>query len=827
MIPTVAGTGAIGFSGDGGPAIAATLDSPLGVAVDEAGALYIADSYNAVVRKVAGGTISTIAGTTALGNTGDGGPATAARLTTPARIAIAGGVLVVADADTQSVRRIDATGTITTIAGTGTGGYGGDGGPAIAAQLAAPQGVALDPMGGVYIADTQNFRVRRIDAAGAMSTVAGTGEFDDVGDGGVATAGSLLYPRGIAIDPVTETVYIADTDHHRIRKVAPDGTISTVAGNGMVGTGGDGGPATAAQVSSPIAVAIAANGELFIAEPTRIRKVDAAGVITTLATGLGFVSGIAAAGNGSAIFSDRDANVVQRVTAAGTITTIVGVGTAGFSGDGGDALLAELRSPDGVFVDGADLVIADTGNRCVRRVSSANTITTIAGDGSIVMGGVTGDGGPAIAASLYPYAAVVAGGELYIADGLDYRVRRVTGGTISTIAGTGVEGARGDGGAGADARVGFAFDVAAANGAAYVVDNSTFRVRKIASTGAITTFAGRVDPVGAGPRDRATLVDPRALVETPDGRVVAGGTAGVVQRVGATAVEIALGRYQQEVPTANLARYRDATFGAVTGLAYDPTSQHLYVAESGNNRIDVVTMVDPRDASTWTIAPLANAAGTNGATDGPALTAQFRSPSGLYYDAATRALYVADTNNHLIRRIDLSTGEATATVSTIAGTTMTPGFAGDGGAATGAQLDTPRALAGCPNGDLYVADTNNHRVRRIAAGGAISTVLGDGTDGTMGEGIPATTIPAGAPRGVACDASGNVFVTTTETVRYLPADATSHVVDGAGEAQTIFGRDRTTFPASASDCLTGIMVTAGPVLHVVDACAGTLVELRP
>jgi sugar lactone lactonase YvrE len=290
VITTVAGGSDSGSWGDGGPAAGAALDHPSGVAVDAAGNLYIADTYNSRVRKVdaATGIISIVAGSVEVGvglagYGGDGGPATSALLNQPTGVAAdAAGNLFIADEGNQRVRRVDAvTGIITTVAGTGTAGDGGDGGPAAGAALDHPSGVAVDAAGNLFIADYYNFRVRRLDAAtGVITTVAGDGSYGFAGDGGPATAASLSLLYGVAVD-AAGNLFLTDTSNFRVRRVdATTGVITTVAGNGDVGSWGDGGPATGASVTFPRAVAVDAAGNLFIAEPTKglIRKVAADGV---------------------------------------------------------------------------------------------------------------------------------------------------------------------------------------------------------------------------------------------------------------------------------------------------------------------------------------------------------------------------------------------------------------------------------------------------------------------------------------------------------------------------------------------------------------------
>ena len=286
MITTVAGTGVGGYSGDGGPAIAAQLNSPQSVTVDGTGNLYIADTQNHRIRKVdTSGVITTVAGTGAGGYSGDGGSATAAQLDYPHGVTVDGtGNLYIADTHNHRIRKVDTSGVITTVAGNGVGGYSGDGGAATAAQLNSPQSVTIDDTGNLYIADRNNHRIRKVDISGVITTVAGNGAGGYSGDDGSATAAQLNNPFGVTVDG-TGNIYIADTQNHRIRKVDTSGVITTVAGNGAGGYSGDDGSATAAQLSYPYGVTVDSAENLNIADTYnhRIRKVDTSGVITTVA----------------------------------------------------------------------------------------------------------------------------------------------------------------------------------------------------------------------------------------------------------------------------------------------------------------------------------------------------------------------------------------------------------------------------------------------------------------------------------------------------------------------------------------------------------------
>src|SRR5271157_2356151 len=501
VLTVVAGNGIDGFSGDGGPATGASLNHPLGVAVDSVGNLYIADSDNERIRKVSGGTITTVAGNGTSGYSGDGGPATSASLWGPSGVAVdSAGNLYIGDMVNNRIRKVSG-GTITTVAGNGTSGHSGDGGPATSASLYYPWGVAVDLAGNLYIADTYNAVIRKV-SGGTITTVAGGGN-GQLGDGGPATSASLNYPTGVALDSAGN-LYIADADTQRIRKVS-GGTITTVAGNGTYGFSGDGGPATSASLGGPRGVAVDSAGNLYMAElyNMRIRQVSGGTIKTFAGNGafrysgdggpaasasLNYPTGVALDSAGNLYIADSSNNRIRGV-AGGTITTIAGNGFENFSGDGGLATSASLSLPEGVAADSAgNLYIADSGNQRIRKVSGG-TITTIAGNG---MQGFSGDGGPATSASLtYPAGvAVDPAGNLYIADSYNNRIRKVSGGTITTVAGNGAYGFSGDGGPATSASLywpqGVAVDSA---GNLYIADTGNQRIRKV-SGGTITTVAG-------------------------------------------------------------------------------------------------------------------------------------------------------------------------------------------------------------------------------------------------------------------------------------------------------------------------------------------------
>ncbi|MFN3651139.1 MAG: SMP-30/gluconolactonase/LRE family protein [Armatimonadota bacterium] len=311
------------------------------------------------------------------------------------------GALYVTDLGTHRLLKLERGGLLAVAAGTGEGGFGGDGGPAVKARLHAPHDVALDAGGSLFVADSYNHRIRRIDRRGVIATVAGTGRDGYSGDGGPAVRATLNSPQGLAVDS-DGTLYIADTYNHVVRRVDPQGRISTFAGT-EAGLAGDGGPAVRAQISLPTGVAVAPDGSVYI--------------------------------------SDSGNNRVRRVKPDGTMETVAGTGPgsgtagAGFAGDGGPAEKAKLFAAADVEVGPSlDLFIADTGNHRLRRVSHG-VIETIAGNGTAA---ASGDGGAAAAASLYAPQKIALGpdGSLYVADRPGRRVRRIDPtGRIETVIG--------------------------------------------------------------------------------------------------------------------------------------------------------------------------------------------------------------------------------------------------------------------------------------------------------------------------------------------------------------------------------------------------------
>jgi gliding motility-associated-like protein len=338
IITTIAGTGTVGFSGDGGQATASELNGPNSLAKDAAGNLYIADYQNNVIRKInTAGIITTIAGNNTAGYSGDGGQASLAELNSPTGLLVDNvGNIFICDEGNNGIRKINTSGIITTIAGNHIAGYTGDGGQASLAELNNPTGLALDVIGNIYVADVANQVIRKINTAGIITTVAGNNTAGFSGDGGQATAAQLNLPFYMAID-AANNIYIADGLNNVIRKVNTTGIISTFAGNHIAGYSGDGGNATSAELTRPEGVAIDSVNNVYI--------------------------------------GDWNNHVIRKVHTSGIISTIAGTGIAGYSGDGGMATSAQLNHPLGIMLDGCQLYFADQDNNRIRQVNLGLTLT--------------------------------------------------------------------------------------------------------------------------------------------------------------------------------------------------------------------------------------------------------------------------------------------------------------------------------------------------------------------------------------------------------------------------------------------------------------------
>lgn len=805
FIYTVAGNESWGYAGDGGPATIASLNGPQATAMDSSGNIYIADTGNNVVRKVAAGsgTITTVAGTGIAGYSGDNGPATSAQLYSPYALALDGaGNLYIGDIGNRVVRMVAAnTGTITTVAGSPTATSVGDNGPATSALLTNPDGLAFDSAGNLYIAD--QVRVRKVAAStGIITTVAGSGNYGYSGDNGPATSAALASAEGLAVD-TAGNLYIADWGDNAIRKVtASTGVITTVAGTGPTNTGspfsGDGGPATSAHLSHPQGVAVDTSGNLYIADTSNY--------------------------------------AVREVTASnGIINTIVGhpqsSQCSSLSGDGGPAIDASICYPAGVSLDSAgNLYIAEVSAHRIRKVTVsaappvavtaapvfsqpagtyANpqmvTITSATPGAEIyvTLNGAapttTGEGyhGPIhVTGSAELQAVAVAPGYLPSAPvSASYTMTSPPAAVVTTVAGTGVKGISGTGGMAISAEIGnpdgLALDAA---GNLYIADSASSAVWMVsATTGTISVAAGTAGSSGnsgnGGPATSALLSYPTHIALDGAGNLYIADTwNNVVRKVAAQTGTISVyagGGY----PASNLGDGGPATSASLVnpeGLAFD-SAGNLYIADSSNARIRMVS------ASTGVITTVAGG-GTGAALGdgGAATSATLRYPEDLALDNQGN-LYIADSGNGRIRVVNAST----KIISTLAGN-GNQGESGDGGLATNAEID-PYGIAVDGSGNVYIGNPLDE-VRMVpAGGGTITTVAGSGYTGFGGDGASATMAELCVPEGLAFDKSGSLYISDwcnnrVRKVTYSGAAATPNFLLAPGtytSAQAVAITDQT------------------------------------
>jgi hypothetical protein len=648
--------------------------NPTSVAVDSSGNIYVADGGDHTIRKVtSGGTVTTLAGSSGQAGSTDG-TGSGALFLYPYAVAVdASGNVYVADSGNNNIRRITPAGNVNTLAGN-AGLTGSANGTGTAALFNQPQGITVDGSGNVYVSDTNNCTIRKVTAAGVVTTLAGNaGQAGS--SNGTGSAALFNYPAGLGVD-ASGNVYVADFDNDTIRMVTPAGVVTTLAGTAGV-SGSANGAGGAAQFNHPLAVALDGSGNVYVA--------------------------------------DTSNQLVREITAGGNVSTLAGTAGIGGRADGSGAA-AQFFYPAGVASTASGvLYVADTGNHTLREVASGSVSTFAGSAGS--PGIANGTGTQALFD--YPHGVAVNGsGSVYIADSGNNLIRLSTSaGVVTTFAGSGLAGSA-DGAAGAasfNAPAGVAVD---GGGNVYVADTGNSTIRKVAPGGAVTTFAGVSGQTGSS-----------------DGT----GSA--------------------------------ALFNQPQGLAVD-TAGNVYVADTNNDTIRKIT-------SGGTVTTLAGAAGQTGTGDGAGGSARFNHPYAVAVDGSGN-VYVADFNNATIRMINTSN-----TVSTLAGTGGETGFTDGTGFA--ARFNQPYAVAVDGSGNVYVADTYNRAIRAITPSGVVSTLNG-------------SECRFYYPQGIASTSSGTLFVADGDNQAIsMGGAAIAPPADAPVASQTITSGANATFSVSVSD----------------------------
>lgn len=622
---------------------------PLGVVADVVGTAYVLDSGSSVIRKVTvNGTVTTLAGSPGLTGNADGS-GSSARFSHPGGVAIDSlGNLYIADTDNNTVRKITSSGTVTTLAGSSSGEVGTANGQGATARFYRPSGIAVDRQGNIYVADTFNHAIRKISASGTVTTLAGTAGSEGAADG-TGAAARFSRPTGIAVNDAGD-VFVTDSGNHTVRRINSTGLVSTLAGSpGLAGTA-DGAGATA-RFSEPTGIAVGPNGVLFVADNggTIIRQISSTGVVSPYA------------GNSGTIGSTDGSAATARFS---------GVNGLGFGGVN-------------------TLYVADTNNNTIRTLSSAAVTATLAGSPPTT----SVDGTGSAARFNFPSSVAVDGsGTVYVADKFNHTIRKITtSGAASTFVGTVGRPGSADG-TGINAQF---FQpsslVIDRSGTLYVADTGNNTIRRVSPSGNVTTFAGSPEVRGSANNF---------------------GTA--------------------------------ASFDHPQGIAID-TAGNLYVADQFNHLIRKIT-------TAGSVSTLAGSAGLFGSQNGTGSAARFFLPESVAVDSIGN-VYVSD-RNHVIRKITPN-----GVVTTLAGATGEAGSADGTGAS--ARFNQPAGLRVDANGNIFVADANNNTIRMINGSGVVVTVGGKAGEIGSADGLTGTAT-LNHPSDVAIDANGNLYVADTD-----------------------------------------------------------------
>jgi sugar lactone lactonase YvrE len=771
MLGLVAGSPSVSGASDGA-AVSAMLNGPWSTAVDSDGNVYVADRSNYTIRKISPvGIVTTVAGVAGQPGSADGyGPF--ARFAEPCGVAVdRTRTLYVAECSGHVIRKVSPDGKVSTFAGyPGYSGYFDSTGAS--ARFNYPHGVAVDPSGNILVSDYGNAVIRKISADGVVTTVAGTPMSGGYRDGPAAQA-LFNGPIGLTTDS-TGQIFVAEYYNQVIRKIAADGTVSAVAGI-PGGTGYVDGPSSTAQFNRPVGVALNASGTIFVSDQANhvIRAVTGA-VVSTFA-GMGGVYG-GADGTGSNarfynpanlsidsqgnLYVPEGSHVIRKVSPSAVVTTLAGVANSAGSTDGTSATSARFNQPAGVEVDGTGAVfVADSQNHEVRKVLPSGVVTTVAGNPWV--GGVV-DGAGVAASFYFPYGiARSASGDLYVADGSGHTIRRIdSSGMVTTFAGAAYQCGSVDG-AGTDARFcnpyGMAVD---ASGNVFVADYSNHTIRKISPQRQVTTYAGSAGQAGStdGVGGSARFNNPVDLTIDGSGNLLVSDMSNCKVRAIDQSRAVTTFAGTGVCGFANGARL-SAQFNGPMGITIDDAGS-IYVADYSNHVI--------RQISTdGMITTFAGSPNQPAYADGTASVARFNSPYGIAFDRTTGNIVVGDLGNYAIRTITPS-----QVVATLAGTPLQPGLANGIGTA---RFNLPYGVAADGSGNYFVSDTENHTIRMIAVNGVVTTIAGSPGQASFADGVGADA-RFSRPTSLAMDANDHdlyVIDSSNNAVRRLVRSASA------------------------------------------------------
>ncbi|MFZ9595287.1 MAG: hypothetical protein ACO3A2_04330 [Bdellovibrionia bacterium] len=655
--------------------------------------------------------------------------------------------------------RITAPQGISLLAGN-IGGSGNIDATGTSARLNLPRALSFDSAGNLYIVDSGNYLIRKVSSSASSSTFAGSAGTSGTSDG-TGTSAQFNNPSGIALDTLGN-LYVTDSSSHSIRKITPSAVVTTFAG--QAGTSGStDGNGTSAEFNFPEGIGISSSNQIYITDASNhtIRESDTSANVTTLAGSVGQSdstdgSGAAARFNtprsiavsslGNLFVADASNHLIRKVTSLGAVTTLAG--TAGSSGSNdGLGSAAHFNTPRGIAVDASEnAYVSDSFNNTIRKITPLGVVTTLAGSA-----GVPGnsDGTSTQATFNAPRGlALDSLGNLYICDSANHLIRKMSLSTLAVTTYLGSPALSGsDDATGSLARFNSPSGITTVNPyTAYVVDTANHTIRKVTSTGAVSTFAGQAGTSGNGngTKTEATFSSPTGITSTSAGDLYLADTGNhLIRKITAAGVVTTLagaGSMGSLDSTGTQAR-----FNRPSSLALD-SSGNLYVADSGNDTIRKIT-------PSGVVSTFAGSAGLAGTTNGTGTAARFNHPEGIVADSSDN-LYVTDSGNHTIRKITPA-----GVVTTLAGSAASSGSTD--GNSTSAQFNTPKGITIDPSGNLYVADYGNHTIRKISPSGVVTTLAG--TAGKIGIQLGALPSTLARPTGISYT-SGLLLVTSENSV---------------------------------------------------------------